>query len=194
MVVLSVIALIAVVGLTVSINYGFPTNPTSTQASALPPSLCSPATLPPTNTSTIDVFQVRPGSAAVICVNYSFSHSGSYSFTPDYGPQASGAYRACDYLNGTASKCSDLSITASQSTFDHSADQNVTIAYTIVAGRNITGIWWFFVGSCEAIPLVFGAAPSPVSYPVVSCVTSNAAPSSAAITGYWNLNVSLARG
>ena len=193
----SIVALVAVVGLAVSIVYAFPASPASTQVSALPTSLCSSATLPPTNVSAIGTFQVKPGSAAVICVIYSFSQSGSYVFTPTYGQLTTSGYHACGSRNGTTTiQCPDLSITASQSSFDHSANQNVTIGYTIVAGKALAGSWWFFIAPCEAIPLTINGGPASVSYPNFGCTTlsSTPAPTSVNIAGVWNLNVTSARG
>ncbi len=166
---------------------------------SLPATLCTNSQFPPTNQTTIDVYQIRPLSVAIICVNY-FAQAGAANFSPSYGPYASsggvGRYTACGFANGTtAFRCPDLNVTSSQYSFVHPANQNVTIAYTIVTGKNITGIYWFFIGSCYAIPLVFGPVPSSVTSLIFfGCVTSSSSPTNSMVTGYWNANVTAVRG
>jgi hypothetical protein len=128
-------------------------------------------------------------------VNYSFSQSGSYAFIPDYGQLTASGYHACGSSNGTSTfQCPDISITASQSSFDHSANQNVTIGYTIVAGRTLAGSWWLFIGPCEPIPLTINGGPDSVSYLNFGCTKLSGAPNNVSITGVWNLNVTSVQG
>lgn len=170
------------------------TTTTSTTLIALPASVCNTPIPPLNGTGTTRVYKIALESIGVICVNYEFQGNGSYSFSPtDYGPQISSGsapWFACGAENGSsvAAACSDLTITPSQPSINHPTSQNITVAYS-VQSNDSPGIFWFFIGSCNAIPIAIGESPSFVAYPGFGCLTTPGAPTSVTVTGTWNVNV-----
>jgi len=171
---------------------------TATTTTAIPitlPSNVCTVLIPPDNTpGTTEVYQIALYSIGVICVTYQFHGNGSYSFSPtDYGPQISSsgsAWIACGAKNGSsvAAACSGLTITPYQPSINHLTSQKITVAYTV---RSIDGpgVFWFFLGSCDAIPIAMGENPSFVVRPGFGCLTTPGSPTSVSVTGTWNINV-----
>lgn len=144
-------------------------------------------------TGAIEVYDLAPGSAGLICVSYAFQGAGNYSFSPvGFGPwfPNGSSYADCSIGNLTViAYCSAISITPSISEFIHPAAQNVTVAYTIQANLNAKGLFLFFIGTCFPIILAFGPVPSSVSLPTFLCISSLAFPISSSVTGVSNFNV-----
>jgi hypothetical protein len=169
------------------------TTPTGRSTTISVAGSCSTLVRPSNASGTTDVYQMAPGSTGLICVSYAFQRAGSYSFsTADYGPWLSASsYYACGYGNeNVSSRCSAVTITPSISEFTHPAGQNVTVEYGIETNQNASGVFWFFVGPCLPIVLVFG--PIPASVPgtgIFGCVMSTDAPSSFGVIGVWNMNI-----
>jgi|GEM_PF-4704210 len=161
----------------------------------LPSSVCTTPVARINATGTTEVYQIAPESIGVICVRYEFQGNGSYSFSPtDYGPQvgsSGSSWTACGAKNGTTvvADCSGLSITSSQPSINHLTSQNITVAYTVRTETNVPGLFWFFIGSCDAIPLAIGFNPTFAGPPGFGCVTTLGAPTSVTATGTWNINV-----
>jgi hypothetical protein len=167
-----------------------------TIATAYSSSPCLSPVSPSNATGMIEVYQMTPESVGETCVNYRFNGAGVYSFVhPDYGPWTSSGFCACGcpptWANGTqGSLCSNLSITSSEGEFVHFASQNVTVEYTLRAGKNSTGVFWLFIASCRPITIVVGALPASVPSPILECEIAGAnSPSSDAVTGVSNVHV-----
>jgi hypothetical protein len=160
----------------------------------LPSKVCTVPIPRANQTLTTEVYQIAVYSIGVICVTYQFQGNGSYSFSPtDYGPQISSSgspWFACGAKNGSsvAAACSGLTITPYQPSINHLTAQNITVAYTV---RTIgsPGVFWFFIGDCNAIPIAIGENPSFVVFPGFGCTTTPNAPTSVTVTGTWNINV-----
>ena len=161
---------------------------------ALPSNVCTVSIPRDNQTGTVEAYQTSLYSIGVICVTYQFQGNGSYSFSPtDYGPEPSSsgsAWIACGSENGSsvAAACSGLTITPYQPSINHLTSQNFTVAYTV---RTIgsPGVFWFFIGDCNAIPIIMGGTTSFVVRPGVGCVTTPGGPTSVTVTGTWNINV-----
>jgi hypothetical protein len=157
---------------------------------------CTTSVSPPNGTGMFDVYQMTPGSVGVVCVTYRFNGVGVYSFgSPDFGPWTSSGFCACSctiqWANGTAATlCAGLRITSSRGLFVHFAGQKVTVEYTIQTGKNATGLFWFFIASCDPIALVVGALPASVPSPILPCY-GFVGPNSEAVTGVSNIYVAL---
>jgi hypothetical protein len=156
---------------------------------------CSTPVQPSNASGITEVYVLKPGSVAVICVNYQFHSSGTYSFsTPDFGPLNGSSFQACGPFgsyNGTVlASCRYLSVTSLPASVDHSGPQNVTVAYTIQVAANAKGLFWFFIGSCDPIVLAIGSAPTSVPGPMFfGCIMSSEEPGSEAVTGVSNVSV-----
>jgi hypothetical protein len=167
---------------------------TTTIPITLPSNACTVPIPRANQTGTTQVYQIALYSIGVICVTYQFHGNGSYLFSPtDYGPQISSsgsAWIACGAKNGgsVAVACSGLSITPYQPSINHLVSLNVTVAYTV---RTIDspGVFWFFIGRCDAIPIAIGENPSFVVRPGFGCITTPGAPTSVTVIGTWNINV-----
>ena len=171
-----------------ALNHG--TTTTTTTMSFVPASCSTPvsATVP---TEMIQVYQMNPGSVAVICINYQFASAGNSSFGLLGGPECVSRAEA----SGLSPMYScDLELTPSISSFDHLAGQNVTVAYLIQSDENATGVYWFG-GVCSPvlIPFVVGTLPTSLTYPFapVFCIYMADMPSGATVTGVTGLSVSL---
>jgi hypothetical protein len=173
------------------------TSTTTALPITLPSNVCTVPIPRDNQTGTVEAYQISLYSIGVICITYQFQGNGSYSFSPaDYGPQISSsgsAWFACGAKNGSsvAGACSGLTITPYQPSINHLASQNVTVAYTV---RTIDspGVFWFFIGGCDAVPIVIGESTSFVVRPGFGCVTTPGAPTSVTVTGTWNINVTQA--
>ena len=172
------------------------TTTTSTTLIALPASVCNTPIPPLNGTGTTRVYKIALESIGVICVKYEFQGNGSYPFSPtDFGPQtdSSGSpWIACGYKNArtVASVCSGLSITPFQPSINHLTNQSLTVAYTVRTDTNVPGVFRFWIGHCDAIPLAVGESPSFVTFPsVFGCVLPAGAPTNAIVVGTWNINV-----
>jgi len=160
--------------------------------------LCSTPVAPTTSSGMADVYVVSPESLGTICVNYHFDTAGSWSFaSPGYGPlyynpRSSSFYGCGESFNKTlATICSTLRISASVGEFTHGADQNVSVAYTIAAENNTTGVFWLFIGICDPVYVAIGPVPASVSGPTQTCISISGEPSYEAVTGVSNILVSV---
>jgi hypothetical protein len=178
-----------------------PTTTTTFTPIALPSSVCATPIHHPNATGTIDVYQIALESIGVICVSYEFHGNGSYSFSPtNYGPQvgsSNSSWIACGAKNGStvASACSGLSITPSQPSINHLTSHNITVAYTVRTETSVPGLFWFFIASCDAIPLAIGLDSTFVSPPPgFGCTAALGAPTSVTVTGTWNINATVVFG
>lgn len=196
---LAVIGLVIVSGaagyLAATFSMRSATTTTTATPITLPSSVCTTPIPRINETGTTDVYQIGLESIGVICVRYEFHGNGSYSFSPtDYGPQVGSggsSWFACGAKNGSivALSCSGLSITPSQPSINHLTSQNITVAYTVRTETDVDGLFWFFIGSCDPIPLAIGLGLDWVSPPGFGCITILGAPTNVTVTGTWNINV-----
>ncbi|MBI3841283.1 MAG: hypothetical protein HY297_04965 [Thaumarchaeota archaeon] len=163
-------------------------------------SSCSTPVHPSNSSGMTDVYQLAPGSVGVICVDYEFDSAGYYSFaSPNFGPlfisEGGFSFGACGSKNKSngseASRCSGLKITPSLTAPYHLARQDVTVAYNLQTGANVTGLYWFFIANCDPIPIAIGPLPKSVPYPFIYCISISGSPSSETVTGVSNINVAL---
>ena len=152
-----------------------------------------------------DVYEVTPGSVGTSCVNYHCDAAGNFSFaSPDYGLLYYGQNNGHDTVgvagcsgggtlpNGTeVSDCSNVRVNSSVGEFDHGADANISVVYTIAAEENATGIFVLFLDSCDSVPIAVGSTPASVTEPSLSCITWSSQPSYDAITAVSNVVVSV---
>ena len=163
------------------------------------PTFCSTPVNPTTSSGMADVYDILPGSLGTICVEYHFDSAGDWSFaSPDYGPlyynnRSSGFY-GCSLGSSNATLhaiCSTLKIASSVGEFSHGTDSNVSVAYTISAEKNATGIFWLWIGICDPIYVAIGAVPASVSGPTLSCIYITGEPSYETVTGVSSIVVSV---
>ena len=153
----------------------------TTTTSPFVPASCSTSVSASSVTGMIQVYQMTPGSAAVICLNYQFQTAGNFSLDSHF----------CVTVV-VASSCA-LELTPSRQSFDHVAGQNVTFAYLIQADKSVYGVYWLG-GVCSPIwiPIVVGRLPTSIEPPPPSppflCIYIGI---TATVTGVTNMNVSL---
>ena len=145
----------------------------------------------PNNTEMTNVYQMIPGSTATVCVTYSFNKQGT--FTPSTYPLQCGPYRAANRT--IVWRCpGQITITPSVLSFDHSNHQNLTMAYTLRAPMNDSGVYWFWLDCTDALPVVVGELPPSLVFPIIpGCIYEPNAPGIASVVGVTNLGVAMVR-
>jgi len=140
----------------------------------------------------IQVFQVKPASIGVICVNYQFSNTGNFSTTL-YG----GLGPACMTKNETNNQYGvscDIELAPSIPWFYHHSGQNATVTYLVQSDKNATGVYWFG-DPCDdiMIPFVIGELPTHLTYPfpILFCFYDPSKPSGVTVTGVTDMTVAL---
>lgn len=196
---LTVIALViisAAAGYSVGTSTRSATTTSTSMPITLPSSVCTTPVPRFNETGATQVYQIAPQSIGVICVRYEFEGNGSASFSPtDFGPatgSSGSSWAACGSQKGgtLALACSGLSITPSQPSINHLTSQNITVAYTVRTETSVPGVFWFFIGSCDAIALAIGENTAAVGGPPgFGCVATPGAPTSVTAVGTWNINV-----
>ena len=140
---------------------------------------------------TIQVFQVKPASIGVICINYQFSSAGN--FTTLSGRQSPVCMTKNETNNQYGVSC-DIELTPSISWFYHTSGQNVEVTYLVQSDKNATGVYWFG-GSCSdiMIPFVVGKLPTLLTYPFppLFCPYFPGDPSGVTVTGVTEMTVAL---
>ena len=177
--------LVDVVAIALIGHYAWSTSPPNTGTTPSGQAAC--ATPVKGNT---DIFALRPGSTGYICVAYHFDSVGIWSFgAPGYGPLISnesvGTYSDCRVPYGTTAValCSSFKIVSSTGTVFHAAGQNFTVAYTLSAGENGTGLFWFFIGPCDPVDVAVGAIPTHIPLRPLSCIATTGNPSRESVSG-----------
>ena len=151
-------------------------------------------------TGTGDVYEVEPGSTGTICVSYHFDSAGTWSFgepgvgTVNYTDDAV-TYAGCSgAVSGATTRaafalCSSVRMFSSTGTLNHTAGQNLTVAYTLEVGKNGTGLVSFYIGPCNLLFIVIGPLPSRLPPAPTFCNTVSDAPTSESVTGVSGIRV-----
>ncbi|MGP8057694.1 MAG: hypothetical protein ACLP9K_08875 [Nitrososphaerales archaeon] len=141
---------------------------------------------------TIQVFQVKPASVGVICVNYQFSSAGNFS-TILSGRQSP----VCTTKNETGNQYGvscDIELTPSIPWFFHQSGQSVTVTYLVQSDKNATGVYWFG-DPCLGIMIPFGIGTLPTyltyPFPILYCPVFLGGPSGVTVTGVTGMTVAL---
>lgn len=143
----------------------------------------------PNGSRMIEVYQVLPGSTAAVCITYSFDRPGSLS--PSAFSLLCGPYRA-ENRSIVWSCPGQVSVTPASGTVNYSAGAYVTIAYTLQAPKSDDGVYWFGMTCGDSFPVVVGALPPSIVFPIMTtCLTNPYAPSSAAVEGVSNMGIAM---
>ncbi|MGD0396995.1 MAG: hypothetical protein ABSB26_08855 [Nitrososphaerales archaeon] len=156
------------------------------------PEACASHVEAPNVSGTIQVFQVKPASIGVICVNYQFSSTGNFSTTL-YGGHSPVCMTKNETNNQYGVSC-DIELTPSIPWFYHQSGQNVTVTYLVQSDKNATGVYWFG-GPCVEIMIPFGIGKLPTHltypFPILFCPYFPDDPSGVTVTGITDMTVAL---
>jgi hypothetical protein len=141
----------------------------------------------PNGTRTTSVYQISPGSTATLCVTYTFGKSGT--FAPSTSSLQCGPYRTSNRT--IVWNCpGQISIRPSIQSFNHSSHQNSTVAYSLRAPSNDSGVYWFWLTCDDVIPIVVGRLPSSLVFPIIpGCIYEVDLQYSASVVGVSNMEV-----
>ena len=143
----------------------------------------------PNGTLVTSAYQMNPGTTAVVCIEYVFLKSTI--FMPQTTPLLCGPYRGS---NGSIVwTCPGLVAVATRTLpFDASKGESISVAYSLRAPSSDNGVYWFWIDCGEVFPVVVGALPRSLVFPIIAgCVYEHNTPSSGSVAGVSNMKVAL---